>query len=225
MHTDHKMIVHIFTSEYGYKSYIHYFSLRKNRKKHSLSLHPMSVVELVAEQKNNASLEYIKEVQLIHTSNPYEFDVLKSSVVQFLNEILLKILCQCGCDEDMYLYIENSLVNFQHKEFSPDFHLRFLLHLTKYFGCFPENNYSEKYKTFNCQTACFDDNGSNPAETEISAWIHILLNQELFSNDKELKPPYHLRNKILQSILSYYTMHISNVKGLKSLEVLNVILR
>ena len=226
MHTDNKIIVQIFTYEFGPKSYMLHFSLRKDKKKQLATLLPLAIVEITADQKQSFSLEYIKEIQLIHTCNPYTFDIIKASVNQFLNEILCKILWQCASDKQLFTFIEDALFQFNNKEFIPDFHLRFLLHLTQYLGCCPENNYSEKYGSFNCHTARFDDLACQSLEeVETNLWLHVLLNQGLFPEKPQLIVPYAIRNRILTLILTYYTEHVTNLSELKSQEILHTVLR
>ncbi len=226
MHADNKMIVHVFTAEFGPKSYMLHFSLRKDKKKQMATLLPLAVVELLAEQKQASSLEYVKEIHLIHTCNPYCFDVMKSSVTQFLNEILNKILWQCGSDKQLFNFIENAFIEFDSHDFIPDFHVRFLLHLTEYLGCFPDNNYSEKQASFNCRMARFDDDCAQSLEdAETNLWLHVLLKQGLIPDNPQLIVPYAIRNRLLKLILMYYTEHVTNLTGLKSQEILHTVLR
>ena len=60
----------------------------------------------------------------------------------------------------------------------PDFHLRFLLHLTDYLGCFPENNYSKENALFNCKKARFEK-GNDAKDTELDECLHLLMQQDL----------------------------------------------
>ncbi|MGI6292196.1 MAG: DNA repair protein RecO [Bacteroidales bacterium] len=224
MHADNKMIIHVFTSEYGYKSYMSYFSLRKDKKKLLSLFIPLAVVELLIEQKQATSMGYIKETHLIHTTSPYSFNIEKASISQFLNEALLKILWQCGSDVELYNFIEKALIKFDESSFTPDFHLRFLLHLTDYLGCFPENNYSKENALFNCKKARFEK-GNDAKDTELDECLHSLMQQDLFANHWQSVVPAHLRNPLLKTILSYYTEHIVNLSTLKSQEVLHMVLR
>ena len=89
MHADNKMIIHVFTSEYGINRICPISLYAKTRKLLSLFI-PLAVVELLIEQKQATSMGYIKETHLIHTTSPYSFNIEKASISQFLNEALLK---------------------------------------------------------------------------------------------------------------------------------------
>lgn len=226
MHADNKMIVQLFTADFGAKSYMVRFSLRKEKKKLYSTLIPMSIVDVLAEQKNHHPLEYIKEAQLVHCFSPFCFDMAKSSVSMFLNEVLYKILHQSGNDKVLYDFIETTLIQFDKHDFIPDFHLRFLVHLTNYLGCLPEDNYSEKCTSFNCRTARFEEERSKSyEEVETNLWLHVLMNQQLFPDHKQLLVPAGVRNNLLKVLLSYYSEHVTNMSNLKSHEVLQTVLR
>ncbi len=225
MHADNKMIVQLFTADFGTKSYMVNVSMRREKKKLYSSLLPMSIVDVLAEQKNNYSLDYIKDAQLLHCFSPYCFDMAKSSVSMFLNEILHKILQQYGQDKHLYEFIEDSLIQFNTCDFFPDFHLRFMIHLTNYLGCLPQDNYSDEFSSFNCRSAKFEaDKSESYEEVEANLWFHVLMNQPLFPHYNQLIVPMNVRNKLLHLLLSYYSEHITNLKNVKSLEVLQTVL-
>ncbi len=226
IHADNKMIVHVFTADYGYKSYMTYYSLRKDKKKLLSSIIPLAIVELCIEQKKSLSMEYIKEVELIHTSSPYKFDITKASISQFLNEVLLKVLCHSDNDNELYNFIEKALIMFDENHFSPDFHLRFLLHLTKFLGYCPENNYLKENGLLECEENQYQT--VNVSESnDMDTWWHLLMQEEFFPNHNQQQAtvPSHLRNPLLKTILSYYTEHIVNLSTLKSQEILHMVLR
>ncbi|MDD2622267.1 MAG: recombination protein O N-terminal domain-containing protein [Bacteroidales bacterium] len=226
MHADNKMIVHAYTSDYGSKSFMLYFSLRKDKKKRNLIMAPLSIVLIHADHKNHSSIDSIKEVELIHTPSPYSFHLSKSSIILFLNEILYKILFQLDYDVALYEYIEKALIEFDQHDFLPDFHLRFLIRLTDYLGCCPNDNYAGDNVSFNCRTARFESDCScSLEESETNLWLHILMNQDLFPENKQLIVPTNIRNSLLKLLLKYYSEHITNLSTLKSHDVLQTVLR
>lgn len=226
MHADNKMIVHVYTSVYGPKSYMLYFSLRKDKKKRNSLMNPLSLVSIVAENKNKSGFDYIKELELIHAPSSYSFQLNKSSVMIFLNEVLYKILLQSAPDSSLFEFIENALIQFDKLDFIPDFHLRFLLRLTDYLGCCPNDNYAGDNVSFNCRTARFESDCScSLEESETNLWLHILMNQSLFPENMQLIVPSNIRNKLLKLLLSYYSEHITNLNTLKSHDILQTVLR
>ncbi|MDY0015473.1 MAG: hypothetical protein RBS13_04615, partial [Bacteroidales bacterium] len=87
-------------------------------------------------------------------------------------------------------------------------------------------NYSDQYTSFNCRTAKFEEEKSDSyEEVEANLWFHVLMNQPLFPNHNQLIVPMNVRNKLLNLLLSYYSEHITNMKNVKSLEVLQTVLR
>lgn len=74
----------------------------------------------------------------IHTS------VVKQSIVLFLSEILTSAIQEEENNTLLYEYLERSLIWFDSHEQISNFHLLFLLNLTKFLGFYPDVSQSNK---------------------------------------------------------------------------------
>ena len=224
MYDDNKLIVKMYTEQFGTVSYLAYKS--KTVKKRNKIPMNMSLVEVLGEEKRKGQLHYIKEVKLLETGDLH-FDLAKSSVILFLNEILYRLLVDIGEDGRLFDFLYNALSGFIHREFSPDFHLRFLVALMQELGFSPQNNCSETAPIFNVESSRFEpilieDN----IETQriASLLFSQLLNQGLFPETAGNTISSHWRNKLLDMILTYYTLHIADFSTIKSHEILKTVL-
>ncbi len=185
----------------------------------------MSLVDIVSERKNKGSFDYIKDIKILANINLGEFDIAKSSISMFLNEVLYKLLSEAGEDQTLFEFLFSSLYRFLTQEFTPDFHLRFLVALTRELGFCPENNFTSLGMVFSIEKSCFiHDLFVKKEERLLGLYFHRLLDQELFPTNQEEVIPYNWRNRLLDMILDYYSLHIVNLSQIKSHDVLKTVL-
>jgi DNA repair protein RecO (recombination protein O) len=223
MHADNKMIAKIYTESSGMVSY---FCFRSSGKKKSNNLFiPMSLVGITGRKKNGSHFDYIDEITTLTESNSYGFDISKSSISMFLNEVLYQLLYDAPEDKNLFNFLFENLLRFFQEDLFPDFHLRFLIALIRELGFFPEDNYSPSMMCFNLEKSCFENKiFANKEEETLGTYIHHLLNGELFPKDNHNIIPSFWRNKLLDMILQYYNLHITNFSQIKSHEILKMIL-
>jgi len=222
MYDDNKLIVKMYTEQFGTVSCLVYKS--KDRKKQSRIPQPMSLVEVLGEEKRKGQLHAIKEVKLLEVESA-PFDLAKSAVSLFLNEILYRLLVDIGADGRLFDFLYAALSGFIHREFSPDFHLRFLVALMQELGFSPQNNYSAAAPLFNVESGCFEPALWEDKELLFVSHLFVqLLNQGLFPEKAGNTVSSHWRNKLLDMILKYYTLHIADFSTIKSHEILKTAL-
>jgi len=222
MHADNKMIVKIYTELCGTNAYLCFWS-SKSKKNNHLYL-PMSLVEMVAELKNKGNFDYVKEIKTLSNIHFGEYNVSKSSICMFLNEVLYKLLSDAGEDKPLFNFLFSSLHQFFTQNFTPDFHLRFLTALTRELGASPENNYTDGM-IFSIEKSHFiHDISAKKEEQMLGFYFHRLLKQNLFPTNQEDVIPYSYRNSLLDMILHYYTLHITDLSQIKSHEILKTVL-
>ena len=213
------LIVKCFTQSDGLKSYFvqSAFSSKKSNQKIAY-FQPLTLLEIEANHKNKGTLEHFKEIKLAYNYQSIPFDITKSSIVIFLSEILNYSIKEDGNNENLFIFLETALHWLDNHDEISDFHLIFLLQLTKFLGFYPEipkkeNNYFEMiegvftpYSGVSCITA---------HETILLKKLMELkldLPQKLFTvNERQI---------LLKIIVDYYAIHIENFKKPKSLSVL-----
>ena len=86
---DHDLIVRAYTASNGVVSFLvkGAFSSKKTKIKPAY-FQPLSLLQLEIDYKNNRDLHYIKNVRLQQVYSTLHTDILKSTVVIFLAEIL-----------------------------------------------------------------------------------------------------------------------------------------
>ena len=139
-HRESSIITRIYTSELGLQHYI-VNSVRKTKPRYPLSLfQPMNIVDMVVYHKRHGGLNRISEIRCPEPFSTINYEVRKSSIILFLTEILSLSLREEESNPELFKYISDSIRVFDGMDRGfMNFHLQFLLKLTRYLGFGIEN--------------------------------------------------------------------------------------
>jgi DNA repair protein RecO (recombination protein O) len=221
---DTSLIVKAFTHSDGLKSYLLKGVLAsKKGKLKAAYFQPLTQLELTASHKNKGTLETIREVKIVNPYKTLHSDIIKNSLVLFLAEMLSNSIQEEQQDASLYNYLEYSLQWLDNNEKIANFHLLFLLNLTKFLGFYPEesegiNDY------FDLQEGQFIKSPSlNPLiENENTIEFKKLLGIN-FDALKGIKIAKGNRESLLKSVILYFELHLHGFRKPKSLAVLNAV--
>jgi DNA repair protein RecO (recombination protein O) len=216
------LIVKCFTLSDGLKSYFipSAFSSKKSNQKIAY-FQPLNILEIEANHKNKGTLEHFKEVKLAYTYQNINTDIVKSSMVLFLSEVLHNSIFEEEKNEDLFAFIETSLMWLDTHDAISNFHLIFLLQLTKFLGFYPQLQESDAsyfemidgvFSPFQ-GTSCLNDH-----ETHLLKKLILLRFEDTQKNFHKEE-----RQVLLKIILEYYSIHLQGFKKPNSLEVLKEI--
>ena len=235
---DTSLIVDLFTENHGRMSFMA-STLRAKRSVRSVSFwQPLSMVEFSAELlPNGGKLPRPSDVRTYYNYIDLPFSPIKSTLALFLAEFLSAALREEKENTPLYRYIESSLQWLDLAD-SPasiaNFHLAFLMHLSRFIGIYPnldvsgDLNLNPPLSTVNSQLY-FDLLAGTYCDRQPSH-AHFLRNEEarvlpvLFRMNY---PTMHLfrlsrreRQRILHVLNEYYRLHVPGFPELKSLEIL-----
>lgn len=219
---DNDLIVKCYTEELGVISLI-LRGVLKSKKGNSKTAYfqLLSQLQLVIDYKNNRTLHTVKETKLSYFYTSLHSNVLKSSIVMFLAEVLSNTLREEEQNKTLFSYIETTLQWLDaHSEYS-NFHLFFLLNLTKYLGFYPQvENIDANF--FNLSDGKFENKKLN--KYSITGENLSLLKQLLgitFDALSSVKINAKQRQSFLSMILLYFELHLGSFKTPKSLQIFN----
>ena len=227
MYSESSVVVQIFTEKFGIQSYL-INGVKKPRAKISMNmLQPLHLVDMVAYHKHNTGIQRVSELRPAPVYRNIPYNIVKSTVTQFLNEVLYKSIRQQTTDEHLFDFIFSAMCWFD--ECGPDnvnFHLAFLLKLSRFLGFAPSipNKSDDNY--FDLQEGEFKSR--TPIHLNFleksEAVIFILLFTSPFEKINEIKIDNKTRRLILDKILVYYTLHTASFGDIRSHQVLEEIL-
>lgn len=218
------LIVKCFTEKSGLKTYLVRGVLKSRKGKLKASLfQPLTQLEIVANHKDKGTLEYMKEAKLTKPYESLHTNVLKSTVVIFLSEVLRNAVKEEEANLSLFEYLETSLHWFDTHEKTVNFHLLFLLKLTRYLGFYPDDS-QQHASVFNLIDGTFQEVETNP---DCINDHNVLLLQQLLGTDFDelnaIKLNQTVRSGFLLMLLKYYEIHLHGFHKPKSLAVLNEI--
>jgi DNA repair protein RecO (recombination protein O) len=129
------IIVNIFTEAFGLQSYI-VNGIRSKTAKNRIALYqPLTLLDLVVYHRENANINRIKEVKCLYPYQSIHLDIKKSGVALFINEIINKTIKEESHAEELCDFMVKSFVTLDQLENQVEnFHLRFLLKLSRHLG-------------------------------------------------------------------------------------------
>ena len=182
---------------------------------------PLTQLEVVANHKNKGTLEYLKEVKVLHPYTSLHTDVYKSSLVLFLAEVLKDSIQEEEANPEVFNFLLTAFNWLDKHESYAYFHILFLLKFSQFIGIYPDD--SEKDAPyFNLMEGNFQQTYENQyCETG----EHVLLFQRFFGMEFEglsnIKANKLVRSELLNLVLRYYQLHVHGFKIPKSLEIFN----
>ena len=101
------LIVKCFTESDGLKSYFvpsAYSSKKVNQK--IAYFQPLTIIEIEANHKNKGTLEHFKEIRLAHSYYKINTDIVKSTIVIFLSEILHHAIKEVEKNQNLFCFLK-----------------------------------------------------------------------------------------------------------------------
>ena len=213
------LIVKCFTLSSGLKSYFvrDAFSSRKASQKIAY-FQPFSILEIEAVHKNKGTLENFKEIKSAVPFQNIHTDIVKSTMVMFLSEMLHYSIQEEEKNEPLFVFLETALTWLDHHDEISNFHLILLLEITKYLGFYPDlSEIDLPHFEMNEGVFTLFQGASILSEHETNLFKKLI--DLKFDNDQKI---FHVleRQILLKILIDYYSLHLDGFKKPKSLEIL-----
>lgn len=226
-YSDSSIIAKVFTEKFGLRSYIVSGARGKRGRAKGNLLQPLMQLELVVQHKEKSSLQRITELSCKMPYRHLHDDIVKTSIALFLSEVLYKAIREEEQNPALFGFVSHSLQILDLEEGGcQNFHLCFLLQLSRYLGFFPHSAESSAHEIFDLQEGVF--RASEPhhpyfLEPRLGRML-LRLMQTTYGNMKELQLPNTDRRLLLERLLWYYEMHLEAMRDIKSHKVLEEVM-
>jgi DNA repair protein RecO (recombination protein O) len=213
------LIVKCFTESDGLKSYFvpsAYSNKKVNQK--IAYFQPLTIIEIEANHKNKGTLEHFKEIRLAHSYYSINTDIVKSTIVIFLSEILHHAIKEEEKNQSLFSFLETALLWFDTHQETTNFHLILMIEVTKYLGFYPDLTELD-FPYFDIKEGYFTPFQSINSLTEHETHLFKRLLQLKFDSDQKIFAGIE-RQLLLKILLDFFTLHLDGFKKPKSLEVL-----
>ncbi len=197
------IIVSIFTELFGLQTYIVNGVRSKSAKNKIALFQPLTLLDMVVYHRENADILRIKEVKCFYVYQNIHTDIRKSAIAMFLNEFVNKAVKDQSHASELSGFLIHSLIVLDQTKTPENFHLTFLLKLSRYLGFGPQTN-----------------------NEVLGAWLlskeeeDILARLLVAEYDSSIAMSYTSRRNLLDALLRFYASHIDNFGEIKSIQVL-----
>lgn len=220
-YSDTSLIVKMYTRSSGIKSYLLRGVLSSKKGKiNAAYFQTLSLLEVVANHKQGGALSSLSEVRVAYPYQTLQSDFFKNAIGFFLSEVLLQVLNEEEENPNLFEFISAMLQWLDVHDQVANFHLYFLLQLTRYLGFFPDE-IQEDALFFDLIEGSFvvDSISVDVIDGEQLALFKRFLKSDL-TEISAIKMTKATRLQLLQKILIFYQLHSEGFRKLKSLEVL-----
>lgn len=223
-YSESAVIARIFTRTMGVRSFMVKGVRGRNGKVKQNQLGPLSHIELTAYNNPKAEIDYVKEINLRHAAA--ETSIVDNALRFFKAEMLYKTLRNEDPQPALFDWVTTpSPYPAAHQP------LLFMLQLSRHLGINPLDDYSERTPIFSPDeghfTASLTVSGDSTADAtfdlDSSALLHRYL-QTLHHGQPLPAATQGQRNRLLDLLLAYYSLHLNEFRHFTSHEILHTVL-
>lgn len=219
---DTSLIVKAYTASDGIKSYLLRGVLAsKKGKLKSAYFQPLTQLEIVANHKNKGTLETLKEAKVFYHYQTLYADMAKNAMTLFLAELLGNSIREEERNEDMFDFLEASLQWLDVNKDVANFHLYFMLSLTRFLGFYPDVYQIDKPYFDLLEGEFVAAESLNPILRGENIYYFKTLLGTNFDAMHTVKMKKSSRQELLKSLILYFELHLQGFRKPKSLAVLN----
>ena len=223
------VVVNIFTSLFGIQSYLINGVRAEGRFSKAHFFQPTSMLEMQVYHNELKNLQRIKEFRWSYIYKNLWQDVIKNGVALYMTELLHKGLKQPESNSELFDFCSHALeyLDEANEAVTANFPLYFSLNLAQFFGLKLEDSHSEKRSILDLQEGTFTAMipvHPHYLEGDSSFYISQLLKAQHPSELQQIKLNKSIRRELLYSLQLYYSLHIQDFGGMKTLPVLHELL-
>lgn len=220
---DRKLIVKIYTNTHGLQSFFVSLGTSSKAKIKPALLQALTQIEIETSIRSNKQFASIKDIHCNYQYTDLTQNIYKNTIATFLNEVMYACLKEEEPNENMFEFVTIAFQWLdQSHEHIHNFHLYFLIELSKHLGFYPQNNFSTEESYFDLREGAFVNKipqNPNYLLPESAQRLSDLLIVDL-QNIRYYNVSKTERDDLLNNLLLFYRIHISGLHEIKSLAVL-----
>jgi DNA repair protein RecO (recombination protein O) len=220
---DTSLIAQIYTENFGRHSFLFKGIRGKKSKIRSNLIQALFILNIEAYIKEGKGLSLVKEASAVKIFVHFPYDLKKGAQAMFMAEVLYRCLKEEEANKSLFDFIVSSIEYFDLlEEGSADFHIIFLVKLSKYLGFYPSTKENKNDLVFDMKEGIYKDH--IPTHFDFIDSLNSELLDEILNTNYENLKGLNLnrvkRNDLLEAILKFYSFHIEGITNLKSYTVL-----
>ncbi|MEN0005891.1 MAG: DNA repair protein RecO [Bacteroidota bacterium] len=226
-YSETSLIVDIYTEAKGLRKYIVSGVRSKKAKIKPSLLQVMSLVEMVAFDREDRDLNRIKELRPTYIYQQVPFDLRRGAVGLFMAEVARKTIRESEENPRLFQFLFDTFTHLDRTN-TPvsNLHLSFLLDLSMYLGFMPGGFCTPEHPIFDLQEGIFVS--ESPTQPHVlSDTASQLLSQLLQTSVEDchnVAMQRRERQLLVRHLLDYYRLHLENFPEINAHRVLQEVL-
>ena len=221
-----RLIVDMFTRAFGRQSFIVSIPKTAKGKVKKQFFQPLTLLDIETDIRPRLQLQKLHDVRLMSPFASIPFEPDKLTISLFVAEFLYYALRSEQRNELLYDYLENSIMwlDGQQTRFA-NFHLVFLLRLTRFLGFYPNLDDYKDGDYFDLRESVFMRNPPVHCDflhPEEAQKVQLMMRMD-FPTMHLFRMTHQERNRLLEVSLKYYRLHLPDFPEMKSIEVLQAL--
>lgn len=222
-YNDESMIAHLLTEQCGCVGMVVRISRSRRASIKYALFQPLAVLDVEWTERPSSNLQHPRSVQVAMPFQTLPYDPNKAAITLFLAEFLYYALRSEPDTQAIFEYVVRSLEWLDTcREGFANFHLVFLLRLTRFLGFMPNVHEARVGDWFDMRASCFVS--ERPLHADVLMPEDAALVPKLMRMRYDTMRFFHFngdeRSRLLERINYYYRLHLPDFPELKSLTVL-----
>ena len=221
-----RLIVDVFTRQVGRLSFIVSLPRSPKSRVRKQLFQPLSLLDMEFDLRPKVQLQKMGDVQLAYAYTSVPFESSKLSISLFVAEFLYHALKGEQQNEGLFDYVRYSLEWLDGCQSSAaNFHLVFLLHLSRFLGFFPNLEDWQEGCCFDMRAGVFCREAPTHRDylmPEDAGRLGLLMRMD-YPTMHLFRMSHHDRQRLLDTAIRYYRLHLPDFPELRSLAVLQEI--
>jgi len=224
---DNSLIAKLLTEQKGLQSFMIKGAFNKNAKIRSALFQPLTLLDIVS-ANTRGELGYLKEATVEYAYQTIPYNINKNAIVLFLCELLSKSIQDSETDLELFGFVHDSLTHLDQMETNfADYPLKFSIELSRFLGFSPNIHGYKSEFVFDLEEGQFKHDGTGSTyliDNQQSKLFYKLCGNNIFE-DACLNFTNSERRQLLETVITYYKLHVSGFNDMKSGDVLKTVLQ
>lgn len=206
-YSESSVIAKVYTRDFGLNSFLIKGARSPRGKQKLAAIRHLNLID-VNHYRGKSELFLVKDIRigtpLLRINSSRE----KSCICLFLSEMLYRCLNENTRDEELFLFLTSSIQWLEYSENFVNFHLCFLVQLSRYLGFLPKSK--EDFSNLGVELSPYQD------------FVDQLISHPDYISER-LRISNEGRRSLLQAMINYFGFHLDQNLNIKSKAILEIV--
>lgn len=226
-YSDSRIIVNAYTRSHGVKTFLLGTGKGKRAVQASSLVQPLTIVDVGFDPDQKGGVKRPNSWERAETFSSIPFDTVKTSIALFMAELILRSVNEEEQNDSLFQFLNRSISKLDGQEgSSANFHLKFMLELSRFLGFYPSIHGKNTGRFFNLSEGEFVLSQPLAArclgEHETASLKKLLESHIDHCGNIQIEPG--VRKELLEGLIHYFRIHLEGMAEMRSHLVLKEVL-